>query len=51
MTKVVPVIGLLVQLFFILEVLIELYKLYTKFNPKMKKTTTSESSTENKDEL
>lgn len=48
MTKVVPVIGLLVQLLFITDVLIELYK---KFKPKMKKTTNPESSIENKDEL
>lgn len=52
MTKVVPVVGFLVQLLFIVDVLIELYyKLYTKFKPKMNKATTSESSTENKDEL
>ena len=47
-TKAIPMIGLIVQVLFIVDMLIELYK---KFKPKMKKTTNPESSTENKDEL
>lgn len=44
MTKIVPALGLVVQLLFITDVLIELYQ---KFKPKMKKTTNPESSIEN----
>lgn len=45
MTKVIPAIGLFVQVLFIVDMLIELYK---KYKPKMKETTAHSSSIDNK---